>query len=155
MRFGTLCMLAMAVLQGQNIKTGPAVGNKVPDFSAQDQEGRRQTLKTVSGPKGTMLVFFRSADWCPFCKTQLVELQRNLDAIRQQGQGLRAVFEMVSVHTDRAQGVVFGYGGEDLRSGLLPEAAAGGNRSQVGFHALGNGFGESHSDGRLRQLQGI
>jgi peroxiredoxin len=56
-------LLALAVLDGQNIKTGPAVGNRVPDFSAQDQEGRRQTLKSVSGPKGTMLVFFRSADW--------------------------------------------------------------------------------------------
>ena len=63
MRLGTLCMLAIAVLNGQNIKTGPAVGSPVPDFSAQDQEGRRQTLKSVAGPKGTMLVFFRSADW--------------------------------------------------------------------------------------------
>jgi hypothetical protein len=56
-------MLALAVLDGQNIKTGPAVGNPVPDSSAQDQEGRRQTLKSVCRPKGTMLVFFRSADW--------------------------------------------------------------------------------------------
>jgi AhpC/TSA family len=63
MRFCFWWMLAIAVLHGQNIKTGPAVGNPVPDFSAQDQEGRRQTLKSVSGPKGTMLVFFRSADW--------------------------------------------------------------------------------------------
>jgi hypothetical protein len=63
MRFCFWWMLALAVLDGQNIKTGPAVGNPVPDFSAQDQEGRRQTLKSVSGPKGTMLVFFRSADW--------------------------------------------------------------------------------------------
>ncbi len=63
MRLGILCMLTLAVLDGQNIKTGPAVGNPVPDFSAQDQEGRSQTLKSVAGPKGTMLVFFRSADW--------------------------------------------------------------------------------------------
>jgi hypothetical protein len=63
MRFGTLCMVAMAVLHAQNTKTGPEVGSPVPDFSTQDQEGRRQTLKSVSGPKGTMLVFFRSADW--------------------------------------------------------------------------------------------
>jgi peroxiredoxin len=56
-------LLALAVLDGQNIKARPAAGNQVPDFSAQDQEGRRRTLKSVSGPKGTMLVFFRSADW--------------------------------------------------------------------------------------------
>jgi hypothetical protein len=56
-------LLALAVLDGQNIKTGPAVGDRAPDFSAQDQEGRRQTLKSVSGLKGTMLVSFRSAGW--------------------------------------------------------------------------------------------
>jgi cytochrome oxidase Cu insertion factor (SCO1/SenC/PrrC family) len=42
---------------------GPKVGQVVPDFSLIDQNGRRQTLKSVAGPKGTMLVFFRSADW--------------------------------------------------------------------------------------------
>jgi hypothetical protein len=55
--------LAVAALYGQNIKTGPGVGQSVPDFSAQDQAGRQQTLKSIMGAKGTMLVFFRSADW--------------------------------------------------------------------------------------------
>jgi AhpC/TSA family len=58
-----LFVLSAAALYGQNTKTGPAVGQLVPDFSLQDQEGRTQTLKSVSGSKGTMLVFFRSADW--------------------------------------------------------------------------------------------
>jgi hypothetical protein len=55
--------LTIAALHGQNIKTGPGVGQQVPAFSAQDQEGRNQTLKSIMGPKGAMLVFFRSADW--------------------------------------------------------------------------------------------
>ena len=58
-----LLVLTGAALYGQSIKTGPAVGEPVPDFSLRDQEGRTQTLKSVSGPKGTMLVFVRSADW--------------------------------------------------------------------------------------------
>ena len=58
-----LFVLSVTALYGQNIKTGPAIGGAVPDFSLQDQTGRTQTLKSVSGPKGTMLVFFRSADW--------------------------------------------------------------------------------------------
>lgn len=58
-----LLLLSAATLHGQNIRTGPAVGQPVPDFSLQDQNGRTQTLKSVSGPKGTMLVFIRSADW--------------------------------------------------------------------------------------------
>ena len=58
-----LCALPLALLYGQQIKTGPEVGQPVPGFSAKDQEGRTQTLKSIMGPKGAMLVFFRSADW--------------------------------------------------------------------------------------------
>ncbi len=55
--------LPIAALHGLNIKTGPAVGQLAPAFSAPDQEGRNQTLESIMGPKGAMLVFFRSADW--------------------------------------------------------------------------------------------
>jgi hypothetical protein len=44
-------------------KTGPAVGDAVPAFSATDQDGHTRTLASVMGAKGAMLVFFRSADW--------------------------------------------------------------------------------------------
>lgn len=42
---------------------GLAVGQKAPDFSARDQFGLAQNLETLRGPKGTVLLFFRSADW--------------------------------------------------------------------------------------------
>jgi cytochrome oxidase Cu insertion factor (SCO1/SenC/PrrC family) len=42
---------------------GPQVGDKALDFSLVDQNGTTQTLKSVAGSKGTILVFFRSADW--------------------------------------------------------------------------------------------
>jgi len=42
---------------------GLAIGQKAPAFSARDQFGRQQTLETLKGPKGTVLLFFRSADW--------------------------------------------------------------------------------------------
>ena len=42
---------------------GPQVGQRVPDFSLPDQDGHTRDLKSVAGPNGTMLVFFRSADW--------------------------------------------------------------------------------------------
>ena len=47
----------------QAIKTGPEVGSTVPMFEAPDQNGQRQNLKSILGPKGAMLVFYRSADW--------------------------------------------------------------------------------------------
>jgi peroxiredoxin len=39
------------------------VGQRVPAFSLKDQTGKIQTLETIMGPKGVMLVFLRSADW--------------------------------------------------------------------------------------------
>ena len=42
---------------------GPQVGTKVPDFSLTDQRGRTQTLTSIMGSRGAVLVFFRSADW--------------------------------------------------------------------------------------------
>jgi len=44
-------------------KIGPQVGEVVPDFELIDQDGARRTLKSLLGPNGAMLVFFRSADW--------------------------------------------------------------------------------------------
>ncbi len=42
---------------------GPQVGERVPDFTLQDQRGQEQTLQSLMGPRGLMLVFIRSADW--------------------------------------------------------------------------------------------
>jgi cytochrome oxidase Cu insertion factor (SCO1/SenC/PrrC family) len=44
-------------------KMGPQVGQVVPDFELADQDGTPRTLKSLLGPNGAMLVFFRSADW--------------------------------------------------------------------------------------------
>ena len=42
---------------------GPQIGQLVPDFSLRDQSGKAWTRQSILGPKGAMLVFFRSADW--------------------------------------------------------------------------------------------
>jgi hypothetical protein len=42
---------------------GPQVGARVPEFSGVDQRGRTQTLESLMGREGLMLVFNRSADW--------------------------------------------------------------------------------------------
>ena len=44
-------------------KRGPQVGERVPDFALKDQTGKTETLQSIMGPKGAMLVFIRSADW--------------------------------------------------------------------------------------------
>jgi hypothetical protein len=45
------------------MEIGLTVGQKAPAFSVRDQFGRNQTLDTLKGAKGTVLLFFRSADW--------------------------------------------------------------------------------------------
>ena len=42
---------------------GPQVGDIVSAFSLTDQHGQIQTLSSIMGPNGAMLVFSRSADW--------------------------------------------------------------------------------------------
>ena len=42
---------------------GPQVGQQALPFSLPDQNGKPQTLASVAGASGTLLVFFRSADW--------------------------------------------------------------------------------------------
>ena len=44
-------------------KLGPQVGERVPDFSLKDQNGKTWTLPSLLGPRGAMLVFTRSAEW--------------------------------------------------------------------------------------------
>jgi len=61
--FGLAIGLAALAQVSRPAKTGPAVGEAVPAFSATDQNGHTQTLPSVMGAKGAMLVFFRSADW--------------------------------------------------------------------------------------------
>ena len=42
---------------------GLHVGQKAPAFSARDQFGQEQTLENLKGSHGTVLLFYRSADW--------------------------------------------------------------------------------------------
>ena len=42
---------------------GPQVGERIPTFSLPDQNGLRQTLESVRGPNGSLILFHRSADW--------------------------------------------------------------------------------------------
>lgn len=50
-------------------------GAKAPAFTLKDQDGIAQTLQSLAGPNGLLLLFNRSADWCPFCKSQLIDLE--------------------------------------------------------------------------------
>ena len=64
MRILLASFVAIASIASQDVtRIGPAVGAPAPGFELADQDGRIRTLDSVAGPQGTMLVFFRSADW--------------------------------------------------------------------------------------------
>jgi copper chaperone CopZ len=46
-----------------NVRTGPAVGAAIPAFTAVDQHGKTRRFEDLRGPKGLVLLFYRSADW--------------------------------------------------------------------------------------------
>ena len=55
---------AAAAPAAVNVATvGPQPGTRVPEFTLPDHRGRQRTLASLAGPRGTMLVFSRSADW--------------------------------------------------------------------------------------------
>jgi peroxiredoxin len=70
---------------------GLGVGQKAPAFLARDQFDQEQTLETLKGSKGTVLLFYRSADWCPYCKGQLIQLQAAKARFDKQGINLAGI----------------------------------------------------------------
>jgi peroxiredoxin len=65
---------------------GPAVGTKAPDIGTRlDQSGKPHELSDLMGRKGLVLFFYRSADWCPFCQAQLVEINTGVAEIEKRG----------------------------------------------------------------------
>jgi len=60
---GTLDEDTIHVAKLEPLSVGLAVGQKAPSFSLPDQFGNVQTLDSLKGKNGTVLLFFRSADW--------------------------------------------------------------------------------------------
>lgn len=76
---------------GSPIDIGPAVGAHIPALETKDATGAARSYASVSGAKGTVLVFFRSARWCPFCQKQLIELKALQGPLAKRGYALAAL----------------------------------------------------------------
>jgi len=85
-------MLGPALLPAKNIAVGVPVGGKVPiDMPLVDRTGVPTTLAAQMGPKGMVLFLVRSADWCPFCKAQLIRTNEIRAAIESKGLALASL----------------------------------------------------------------
>lgn len=66
----SLCLLALGCGSDKSSSltlisplTGSNVGQKMPSFTARDQFGRAVSSDSLKSPNGTVILFFRSADW--------------------------------------------------------------------------------------------
>ncbi|HEY3119838.1 MAG TPA: hypothetical protein VGL15_04390 [Vicinamibacteria bacterium] len=58
-----LLLAAVQATPPPAFEVGPALGETIPAFQALDQDGRLRSFADLRGPKGLVLLFFRSADW--------------------------------------------------------------------------------------------
>jgi peroxiredoxin len=86
-----LLLFTHSVLANKNIAIGPKLGDIAPAISAINSQKERVTLKQLSADKGLVLVFFRSADWCPYCKKHLLELDKVQEKFSNLGYGLAGI----------------------------------------------------------------
>jgi len=120
-----LCLVGLNT--GRAAEPGPEVGQHFPhSLEAFDQTGRQHNLQTLMGDKGVAVFFVRSADWCPFCKGQLVDVNRHLAGFQSLG------LNVVSVSVDK-----------------IPLIAAFAKEQTIGYTMLAD------PDGAINQSLGI
>ena len=89
----TIIILSITSMADAPDDLGPAIGSKIPhNLQTIDQHGAAQNIDSLMGEKGLVLAFFRSAEWCPYCQMQLVDLKINaVESIRAKGYNLAAI----------------------------------------------------------------
>jgi peroxiredoxin len=83
-------ILALLVFLGPLARSaedlGPRVGSTAPDIGIRlDQLGKPHRLPDLMGRNGLVLFFFRSADWCPYCQAQLIDVNTGVAEIEKRG----------------------------------------------------------------------
>jgi peroxiredoxin len=66
-------------------------GSTAPAVTTLDNNGAPVSFDTLSGSSGTVLVFTRSAEWCPYCQEQLIQLKDAKDPLASEGWSLAAI----------------------------------------------------------------
>jgi len=86
-----LLLLTTNAYANPNIDVGPELEKPAPPITVMNTHQQPVTIEQLSGDKGLIILFFRSADWCPFCKRHLIELNNHADKFRKLGYGLAAI----------------------------------------------------------------
>jgi len=89
--FALMALISLSVAASAE-DLGLPVGTKAPDIGVRlDQTGTPRTLADVMGKNGLVLMFFRSADWCPYCQAQLIDVNGGATEIEKRGYHIAAL----------------------------------------------------------------
>jgi peroxiredoxin len=97
----TFSVAALALSAAVSVATLPVAAKMMAEigqgaaipagFAVVDAAGKPRNYRSISGKNGTVLVFTRSAKWCPFCQAQLKDLKGAQAALAQRGYNLAAL----------------------------------------------------------------
>jgi peroxiredoxin len=90
-----LTVFVLTIPSLSHAKGSVNVGDTIPhDLSLQDYDEKMRSFSDLTGSKGLVLVFVRSANWCPYCQKQLIELDESTERFKEWG------YNVVSVSYD-------------------------------------------------------
>jgi len=90
--FGIIAITATPLFANPDFDLGPPINAKAPDIGTpRDFTGTPRSLQSLMGEKGLVLFFFRSADWCPFCQAQMMDLNTAVSGIQSRGYKLAGI----------------------------------------------------------------
>ena len=90
--FGFLIQTATPSRANPDFDLGPPINAHAPDIGTpRDSTGTPRALNSLMGEKGLVLFFFRSADWCPFCQAQMMDLNTGVAGMERRGYRLAGI----------------------------------------------------------------
>ena len=89
--YGALTANMFVAVDSDAFDPGPAIGSRFPGVNATWRGEEVRRLEGFAGPNGTVFVATRSADWCPYCMKQMIQLQEHKAAYDEAGIGIVAM----------------------------------------------------------------
>ena len=89
--FALLLSITPSLAKQPDINVGPKIGSPAPALHIVDTNNHAISLEQIIKKEGAIIVFFRSADWCPFCKKHLIELNEYDENFKALGYGVAAI----------------------------------------------------------------
>ena len=86
-----LLLFTNNAIANTSIDVGPSLGKQAPAITAINTLQQPVNIKQLSGEQGLIILFFRSANWCPFCKKHILELNDLAERFTKLGYGLAAI----------------------------------------------------------------